>query len=67
MCRADIREGARAAAASATHAAKASLRPAAPSSWYIRGQAYDLQPWLEKHPGGRFILETTRGTDCTEL
>ena len=57
MCRADICESTGAAAG------KASLRPA----WYIRGQAYDLQPWLDRHPGGRYILETTRGTDCTEL
>jgi hypothetical protein len=35
--------------------------------WTIRGKQYDLDPWLEKHPGGKYMLEITRGTDCTEL
>ena len=35
--------------------------------WFIHGAAYDLTQdgWIEKHPGGRYILDITRGTDCT--
>lgn len=35
----------------------------------IFGQPYNLakEDWLEKHPGGKYILEITKGTDCTEL
>jgi fatty acid desaturase len=29
--------------------------------WHIHGKTYDLAPFLEKHPGGRDILEKTRG------
>lgn len=35
--------------------------------WYIHGRAYDLEPWLDTHPGGRYMLDITRGTDCTAL
>ena len=41
--------------------------PAAASWWYVRGKAYDFTPWLDSHPGGRYILEVARGSDCTEL
>ena len=34
---------------------------------WIHGQAYDLTEWLPRHPGGAYLLEITRGTDCTEL
>ena len=33
--------------------------------WYIDGRLYDLDPWLEKHPGGADFLNRCRGTDCT--
>lgn len=33
--------------------------------WLIRGKLYDLQPWLEKHPGGAEFLLRCQGTDCT--
>ncbi|GAB5469220.1 MAG: hypothetical protein Kilf2KO_22500 [Rhodospirillales bacterium] len=33
--------------------------------WLIRGKLYDLQPWLEKHPGGAEFLLRCKGTDCT--
>ncbi len=33
--------------------------------WYIHGRLYDLEPWLEKHPGGADFLLRCRGTDCT--
>ena len=36
-------------------------------AWYIHGKPHDLRPWLDRHPGGKYILEVTRGTDCTEL
>lgn len=35
--------------------------------WQIDGKYYDLEPFLERHPGGRRFLEQTRGTDCTAL
>jgi len=35
--------------------------------WYIQGQAYDLEPFLDKHPGGRTLLEMCKGSDCTAL
>lgn len=35
--------------------------------WFINGKAYDLEKWMVSHPGGQYILEITRGTDCTEL
>ena len=35
--------------------------------WYIHGKAYDLTPYLDKHPGGRYILESVRGLDATAL
>ena len=35
--------------------------------WQIEGKYYDLEPFLEKHPGGRRFLEQTRGIDCTAL
>jgi hypothetical protein len=37
-----------------------------PALWYIEGRAYDLSKW-SGHPGGQYILNITRGTDCTEL
>lgn len=45
-----------------------SPKPLDPSKlWQIDGKYYDLEPFLEKHPGGRRFLEQTRGTDCTAL
>ncbi|MEM9075177.1 MAG: fatty acid desaturase [Myxococcota bacterium] len=35
--------------------------------WQVDDKYYDLEPFLEKHPGGRRFLEQTRGTDCTAL
>jgi len=31
------------------------------SYWRIYGNTYDLEPFLDKHPGGRVILENARG------
>jgi len=33
--------------------------------WRIHGKLYDLDDFVEKHPGGRRWLELTRGTDAT--
>ena len=33
--------------------------------WFIDDKLYDLEPWLEKHPGGADFLHRCRGTDCT--
>jgi predicted membrane channel-forming protein YqfA (hemolysin III family) len=36
--------------------------------WKIRGKVYDLEPFLDIHPGGRNILESSKGLDnLTEL
>src|SRR5262245_35319806 len=35
--------------------------------WFIAGRAYDLTPWLAKHPGGFDPLVQAQGTDCTIL
>ena len=32
---------------------------------WIHGQAYDLTEWMPRHPGGTYLLEITRGSDCT--
>lgn len=29
--------------------------------WYIHGKYYNLTKYMEKHPGGKFILEKTKG------
>lgn len=33
--------------------------------WCVHGRLYDLEPWLETHPGGADFLLRTQGTDCT--
>lgn len=35
--------------------------------WYIHGQAYDLQNFINQHPGGRDALLMSRGLNCTGL
>lgn len=35
--------------------------------WEIHGRYYDLEPFLDAHPGGRRFLEQLRGLDCTEV
>jgi len=36
--------------------------------WHLHGERYNLEPFLDKHPGGRSILIATRGLrDCTPL
>lgn len=35
--------------------------------WIINDKVYNLEPFLQKHPGGSYILELNRGRDCTEL
>jgi hypothetical protein len=36
--------------------------------WTVyRGQAYDLTPYLARHPGGRWLLNLAIGRDCTAL
>jgi fatty acid desaturase len=35
--------------------------------WYIDHRAYDLTPWLARHPGGHDPLLQAEGTNCTEL
>ena len=33
--------------------------------WHIDGQMYDFEPWRHRHPGGSYILDASRGTDCS--
>lgn len=35
--------------------------------WQIHGKYYDLEPFLDEHPGGRRLLEQLRGTDCSAV
>lgn len=36
--------------------------------WTVyRGVAYDLTPYLSRHPGGRWLLNLAIGRDCTAL
>lgn len=36
--------------------------------WTVfRGQAYDLRPFLKRHPGGSWLLTLAIGRDCTAL
>lgn len=35
--------------------------------WRIHGNAYDLSPFVDKHPGGQFAILSARGRDCTAL
>jgi len=35
--------------------------------WYIHGQAYDLQTFMDNHPGGPEALTMARGLNATEL
>lgn len=42
--------------------------PPPPSSlWFVHGEAYDLSPFLCKHPGGSHALRLGQGRDCTAL
>ncbi|CAG0894459.1 unnamed protein product [Cyprideis torosa] len=34
--------------------------------WRIGDKLYDLEPFMDRHPGGRAWLEMTQGTDITE-
>lgn len=34
--------------------------------WRIHDDLYDLKDFIERHPGGAFWLESTKGTDITE-
>lgn len=38
-----------------------------PNYWYILGHAYDLQLFLQQHPGGPLALTLGRGRDATNL
>jgi fatty acid desaturase (delta-4 desaturase) len=40
----------------------------ADTKWTVyRDVAYDLQPFLERHPGGNWLLNLSVGRDCTAL
>jgi len=38
-----------------------------PRYWVIHGRTYDLTEFVDKHPGGAYILLLGKGRDCTEL
>eukprot|EP00586_Coscinodiscus_wailesii_P012864 CAMPEP_0172492852 /NCGR_PEP_ID=MMETSP1066-20121228/24105_1 /TAXON_ID=671091 /ORGANISM="Coscinodiscus wailesii, Strain CCMP2513" /LENGTH=687 /DNA_ID=CAMNT_0013262685 /DNA_START=157 /DNA_END=2220 /DNA_ORIENTATION=- len=48
---------------------KAAVRDANDSTrlWMIHGIAYDLEDFVERHPGGKEAIELGRGRDCTAL
>ena len=35
--------------------------------WGFEGKAYDLAPWLARHPGGARVLQNTQGQDITRF
>jgi len=35
--------------------------------WTIHGRKYDLTSFIDRHPGGRFMILLGKGRDCTEL
>jgi len=35
--------------------------------WYIHGKAYNLEPFVQQHPGGPAILGMVKGLNATEL
>ena len=35
--------------------------------WTIHGKQYNLTRFMDEHPGGREILELTKGMDCTAI
>jgi Cytochrome b5-like Heme/Steroid binding domain len=35
--------------------------------WWIHGNGYDLQDFVERHPGGREAIMLGKGRDCTAL
>lgn len=35
--------------------------------WVIGGKVYNLQSFMDRHPGGRYILEATQGRDCSSM
>lgn len=38
-----------------------------PNLWAIRGKLYDLNQFVERHPGGPEWLSMTRGSDITDF
>ena len=36
------------------------------SLWRVHHKLYDLEPYLDHHPGGRVWLDRLRGCDCSE-
>jgi cytochrome b involved in lipid metabolism len=38
-----------------------------PNLWAVRGKLYDLQPFIERHPGGSTWLTLTQGSDITDF
>eukprot|EP00011_Vannellida_sp_DIVA3-517-6-12_P005720 CAMPEP_0114624322 /NCGR_PEP_ID=MMETSP0168-20121206/10708_1 /TAXON_ID=95228 ORGANISM="Vannella sp., Strain DIVA3 517/6/12" /NCGR_SAMPLE_ID=MMETSP0168 /ASSEMBLY_ACC=CAM_ASM_000044 /LENGTH=463 /DNA_ID=CAMNT_0001835595 /DNA_START=36 /DNA_END=1424 /DNA_ORIENTATION=- len=38
-----------------------------PRYWVIHGKSYDFTKFLDRHPGGAYILQLGKGRDCTEL
>lgn len=57
----------RAGADRTAHPAGHGTAPDLTRLWVIDGKVYDLEPFLDKHPGGRRFLEHARGTDCSAL
>lgn len=42
-------------------------RPPIPDVWVYKGMAYDLTEWIEKHPGGAFMIGRTKNRDITSI
>lgn len=38
-----------------------------PEEWIIHGKRYNLTPFFDMHPGGKWVLRAAKGSDCTGL
>lgn len=38
-----------------------------PRYWVVHGKSYDFTDFVDRHPGGAYIMMLGKGRDCTEL
>lgn len=50
-----------------SHSQQSPQPPKKRDLWWIHGHAYDLQDFVERHPGGKEAILLGRGRDCTAL
>lgn len=52
---------------SSSKSATSSSSSSRPSLWYIHGKGYDLEEFVDRHPGGVEAILLGKGRDCTAL